>query len=87
MRASLVAEPNGSGARGPLAWYRRRTQFDAHKWLYDAASLCVLFEEAGFRDPTARRYLESRIPADVLSRVEERARIDDGAGVVVEATA
>ena len=87
MRASLLAEPNGSGTRGLLAWYRQRMQFDAHKWLYDAASLCALFEEAGFTNPAARHYLESRIPADVLSRVELRSRIEDGAGVVVEATA
>jgi hypothetical protein len=87
MRASLLAEPNGSSARGVLAWYRQRTQFDAHKWLYDAASLCALFEEAGFKNPAARRYLESRIPTDLLSRVEVRSRIEDGAGVVVEATA
>lgn len=87
MRASLLAEPNGTRARGLLAWYRSRTQFDAHKWLYDAASLCALFEEAGFTNPARRDYLQSRIPADVLGRVELRSRIEDGAGVVVEATA
>jgi hypothetical protein len=86
MRASLLAEPNGSSARGLLAWYRQRTQFDAHKWLYDAASLCVLFEEAGFTNPSAKHYLESGIPADLLGRVEIRSRIENGAGVVVEAT-
>jgi hypothetical protein len=84
MRASLLAEPNGSGARGVLAWYRRRTQFDAHKWLYDAGSLCALFEAAGFANPSARGYLDSRIPAEVLSRVEVRSRIENGEGVVVE---
>lgn len=87
MRASLLAEPARPDARGLLAWYRRRTQFDHHKWLYDGASLCALFEEAGFKHPTTRQYLDSRIPEDVLRRVEHRARIEDGAGVVVEATA
>ena len=86
MRASLLAEPNGSHVRGLLAWYRQRTQFDAHKWLYDAGSLCALFEEAGFSDPAPKRYLESRIPTDVLGRVEQQSRIENGAGVAVEAT-
>jgi SAM-dependent methyltransferase len=87
MRASLLADPNGSHASGMLAWYRRRTQFDAHKWLYDAGSLCALFREAGFEHPAVRAYLDSRIPPDALRLVEVRARIADGAGVVVEATA
>lgn len=85
MRGSLLAEPNGSHTRGPLAWYRRRTEFETHKWLYDGPSLCRLFAEAGFDCPEVKGYLESRIPADVLRRVEQRDRIVDGAGVVVEA--
>jgi predicted SAM-dependent methyltransferase len=87
MKASLLAEPNGASAHGMLAWYRRHTRFDAHKWLYDAASLSALFQEAGFAAPESRRYLESRIPAALLQRVENRERIEDGAGIVVEAIA
>jgi hypothetical protein len=87
MRATLLAEPDGARPRGPLGWYRRRTRFDAHKWLYDGASLCALFSESGFEAPEVKGYLDSRIPADALQRVEVRARIADGAGVVVEAAA
>lgn len=87
MRATLLAEPNGASARGLLAWYRRHTQFETHKWLYDGRSLCALFCEAGFQAPRISTYLESRIPQDLLALVEIRDRVEEGAGVVVEAEA
>ena len=87
MRATLLADANGQRARGMLAWYRHRTRFETHKWLYDAASLCALFEEAGFREPRERAFLDSGIPRDVLASVELRERIENGAGLVVEARA
>jgi len=68
-----------------LGWYRRRTAFDHHKWVYDAASLCALFREAGFREPRVRGFLESDIPGDRLAAVEQRERVCDGAGLCVEA--
>jgi hypothetical protein len=68
-----------------LGWYRRATAFDHHKWVYDGASLCELFREAGFASPRARAYLDSDIPRDRLAQVEQADRVCDGAGICVEA--
>jgi predicted SAM-dependent methyltransferase len=87
LRDSLLVDANGSSASGMLRWYRARTRFDAHKWLYDGSSLRLLFEEAGFRTPEVRAYLDSRIPPERLELVEDRNRIEGGAGVVVEGLA
>ena len=35
--------------RRPLGWYRRWTDFDSHKRMYDAEGLIYLFRQAGFR--------------------------------------
>jgi hypothetical protein len=77
------AEPPRTGAL--LGWYRRATAFDHHKWVYDAASLCRLFADAGFGTPGQRGFLESDIPAARLSQVEQPDRICGGAGICVEA--
>jgi predicted SAM-dependent methyltransferase len=74
--------PNGNS----LAWYRARTAFHFHKWLYDADSLQALFLEAGFTAARARKYLDSDIPAQRLRAVEHESRAANGAGVIVEAT-
>jgi SAM-dependent methyltransferase len=71
--------------RGLLAWYRRATDLDQHKWMYDAEGLCHLFTEAGFVDPAVRTFLDSVLPAERLAAVEKASRIEDGAGVCVEA--
>ena len=68
-----------------LAWYRRATAFDHHKWVYDGPSLCELFVEAGFAAPAVRGFLESDIPAPRLAQVEQRDRVCEGAGICVEA--
>jgi len=53
--------------------------------MYDAEGLIHLFREAGFANPAPRAYLDSAIPASALSVVEHADRIQDGAGVCVEA--
>jgi SAM-dependent methyltransferase len=70
---------------GLLTWYRRWTDFDSHRWMYDAEGLTYLFRQAGFTDPRPRAYLESAIPASFLTAVERPERVRDGAGVCVEA--
>jgi SAM-dependent methyltransferase len=71
--------------RSILGAYRRLTDFDRHKWMYDELGLIALFREAGFACPGARGPLESDIPRDVLAAVEKRERMDGGAGFCVEA--
>lgn len=71
--------------KGLLGLYRRRTDFDSHKWMYDAEGLVALFREVGFEDPAPRKHLDSAIPREALAAVERADRIDDGAGVCVEA--
>jgi SAM-dependent methyltransferase len=71
--------------RGPHEWYRRWTDFESHNWMYDAEGLIHLFREAGFPNPEPRAYLDSAIPASALAVVEHADRMQDGAGVCVEA--
>jgi predicted SAM-dependent methyltransferase len=88
VESTLLTVPQASAAKNgnPLAWYRARTAFHFHKWLYDADSLAALFHEAGFTAVAARKYLESEIPAQRLREVEHESRAANGAGVIVEAT-
>ena len=84
--ATLLTMPPESASNGnPLSWYRARTAFHFHKWLYDGESLAALFLEAGFAAARIRHYLESDIPAQRLSEVEHESRTANGAGVIVEA--
>ena len=88
VESTLLTVPQGSAAKNGnvLAWYRTRTAFHFHKWLYDADSLAALFLEAGFTAVAARKYLDSQIPAERLREVEHESRAANGAGVIVEAT-
>jgi hypothetical protein len=81
-----VQQENGATNRNPLAWYRARTAFHFHKWLYDADSLQALFVEAGFAGARVRQYLDSDIPGQRLREVEHESRATHDAGVIVEAT-
>jgi methyltransferase family protein len=85
--STLLAEPRDSnnGHHVALRWYRSRTAFDSHKWLYDADSLCALFEDVGFQAPRRCAYLDSAIPGERLRQVEHASRLKHGAGIVVEA--
>jgi predicted SAM-dependent methyltransferase len=71
--------------RGLLAWYRLSTDFDDHKWMYDAEGLVALFSEVGFSNSQPYGYLESAIPQSDLSAVEREDRLQNGAGICVEA--
>lgn len=85
MRLALLRPPSSQRGWGPRALYRRMTDFDLHKWMYDAQGLVGLFGEAGFRGAEERQFLESAIPRELLARVELPSRVVDGAGVCVEA--
>jgi SAM-dependent methyltransferase len=75
--------PNG---HGPTAWLKRTASLHDHKWMYDAEGLLALFAEAGFRNAESRGFLESAIPSARLADVEQADRVQDGAGVCVEAS-
>jgi SAM-dependent methyltransferase len=79
----LRSRTAGRGA-GPLRWARQMTDLHEHKWMYDRQGLIELFREAGFPCPAARGFLESVIPREALEQVEQRDRVEDGAGVCVE---
>jgi len=85
----MMVRPRARDGRGGwlLSAYRRYTEFDAHKWMYDATGLRQLFRDAGFEAPTERCYLESAIARERLALVESADRLQDGAGVCVEALA
>jgi SAM-dependent methyltransferase len=80
----LNVRPAAAEPRTLLGWYRRATEFDWHKWMYDADGLIALFHEAGFAAAAQRRFLESAIPQALLGEVEQADRVNDG-GVCVEA--
>ena len=81
----LLVSSSSAPPRSILGVYRRLTDFDRHKWMYDEPGLTELFRESGFACPHARRSLESDIAQDVLAAVEKPERMDGGAGICVEA--
>jgi len=81
----LGVSSSSSPPRSILGAYRRLTDFDRHKWMYDEPGLIALFRESGFASPGARGPLESDIPSGALAAVEKRERMDGGAGICVEA--
>jgi len=81
----LGMRARSSHASGVYGWYRRWSDFDSHKWMYDEEGLLSAFREAGFPAPRPRDYLESDIPKELLTRVEQADRVQNGAGLCVEA--
>jgi SAM-dependent methyltransferase len=86
MLMGLMLLRSRSVGRGPipLRLARRLSDLHEHKWMYDREGLIALFREAGFRCPMARAFLDSAIPRAALEQVEQRDRVEDGAGVCVE---
>ena len=80
----LLLRPKTAGGSSPLQLARRLADLHEHKWMYDREGLIGLFREAGFRCPTARGFLESAIPRAALEQVEQRDRVECGAGICVE---
>ncbi|HEY7292956.1 MAG TPA: methyltransferase domain-containing protein [Vicinamibacterales bacterium] len=86
LMSMMLLRPRSAETRvGLLAQYRRLTDFDSHKWMYDQAGLVRLFRDAGFGRPEPRSWLDSAIDERRLAHVEQRDRVADGAGVCVEA--
>lgn len=68
--------------RGLLGLFYRITAFHQHKWMYDAASLIRMFNDAGFRSARQAGCMESAIAGVV--EVENPERILAGQGIAVE---
>jgi hypothetical protein len=85
MRMSLLRHDARPKRGGILNLYRRLTDFDQHKWMYDEEGLLQLFSESGFVNAYRREFLSSRIPRHLLSLVEQEDRICGGTGVCIEA--
>ena len=72
-------------SHGPREWYRQWTAIESHHWIYGARGVLRLFREAGFANPAPRPFPDSASPTSVLAIVEHADRIQDGAGVWMEA--
>jgi SAM-dependent methyltransferase len=68
---------------GSLAYrlYSALTDFQTHKWMYDAESLCFHLQAAGFTEVEPRDLFDSRISG--IERIEKPDRVPNG-GLVVE---
>lgn len=84
MGLMLLRSKSAGRGSGPLRLVRRLTDLHEHKWMYDREGLVALFREAGFRCPAPRGFLDSAIPPTALAQVEQRDRVEGGAGVCVE---
>jgi len=62
--------------------YSAWKDFHVHKWMYDIDSLKHYTERAGFREVSAKQFLESDIEG--IAEVEDSRRILDGAGICIE---
>ena len=67
---------------GLLGVYYRLTAFHQHKWMYDAASLQLMFSSAGFGSVRRADYLDSGIAR--IAEVEDSGRVLNGQGICVE---
>lgn len=63
--------------------YDSMKDFHSHKWMYDASSLINHLEKAGFVNAKEMKANQSKIKG--IENVEKADRIDNGAGVCVEA--
>jgi len=62
--------------------YTAAKGFHSHKWMYDADSLTMYFERAGFVDVQEMQFHQSRI--DGIERIEQAERVVDQAGICIE---
>lgn len=72
------------GVRNPLLrlYHLCGGDFHSHKWMYDAASLTLVFRSAGFASVRERSCHDSDIPEITL--VESRTRVSPSEGFAVE---
>jgi SAM-dependent methyltransferase len=62
--------------------YSTVTDFHSHKWMYDADSLTLHLEEAGFVNVREKGFHDSVI--DDIAAIEEADRVLEGAGICIE---
>jgi SAM-dependent methyltransferase len=81
-RRLLMRWPTPPSGHALYRIYTALEDFHSHKWMYDADSLCALFESVGFVEVQCRECHESRIGD--IDKIEDKSRILNGAGVCVE---
>jgi SAM-dependent methyltransferase len=62
--------------------YKALTDFDVHKWMYDAESLIYYVQWAGFEDVKQMEFRQSRI--GTIADIELPGRVLHGAGTCIE---
>ncbi len=78
--AFRVPDPSANGILYRI--YNATKDFHSHKWMYDADSLIMYFEQADFLDVHQSDFRESLIEG--IEEVEEPERVLHGAGVCIE---
>lgn len=74
--------PNPPRANVILRVYAALTDFQTHKWMYDAESLVAHLRDVGFDEVEERDFRVSRI--DDIDRIEDPGRVLNGEGICVE---
>ncbi|HEX2543898.1 MAG TPA: methyltransferase domain-containing protein [Ramlibacter sp.] len=84
MERLMMRPPMAPRHKTPVhAFYEVKMDFNSHKWLYDEASLCQLFRDAGFAKPYRCAALESASPH--MQEVERPERLGGDQTLIVEA--
>jgi ubiquinone/menaquinone biosynthesis C-methylase UbiE len=74
-----VEAPHGGIA---MRIYKALTDFDVHKWMYDAESLIHYVKMTGFTGVSQMNFQQSRISG--IREIEYSGRVQHGAGICVE---
>ena len=78
--AFRVSDPSANGILYRI--YNSIKDFHSHKWMYDADSLIMYFEQADFVDVQQLGFHQSLVEG--IEEIEESERVLDGAGVCIE---
>ncbi len=78
--AFRVPDPSANGILYRI--YNATKDFHSHKWMYDADSLIMYFEQADFVDVHQSGFRQSLIEG--IEEIEESERVLHGAGICIE---
>jgi SAM-dependent methyltransferase len=81
-RRLLLRSPEPSSGGIVLRTYTALKDLHSHKWMYDANSLIIHFQQTGFAEVREMRFHESRIPG--IRDIEQASRVLNGEGICIE---